>query len=186
MEGKMKRLPAILFAAIIVPAAAAASSLDDARTAAMWYLSTLKVTVAKALREKGTVAAFESCDHDASLMTKDLLAASRLSLKVTSLRIRNPKNAPTAAERQILDKLETAHLAGTLPEELVEKVKENGREKVLYVKPVLVDEQCLSCHGQFISRGVADIIRMKYPGDAATGYHVGDLRGIISITLPGS
>jgi hypothetical protein len=180
----MKRVLTILAATLLFAVGAAAATLDDARTAAMWYLSTLKATTAKALQEKGTIAAFESCNHQATQMTRDLVEASRLSLRLTSLRVRNPGNAATQAERKILEKLEEAHRAGKLPEELVEKVTEKGEEKVMYVKPVLVDEQCLACHGRVIPRGVVDLIKIKFPGDTATGYQLGDLRGMISITLP--
>lgn len=57
----------------------------------------------------------------------------------------------------------------------------DGRKKLLYARPIWVEEYCLKCHGK--REDAPPTIRERYP-DAAYGYKVGDLRGVLSIKLP--
>jgi hypothetical protein len=45
---------------------------------------------------------------------------------------------------------------------------------------------CLQCHGpgENISAEVAAILAERYPDDGATGHEKGDLRGLVSVTIP--
>ncbi|MBZ0088891.1 MAG: DUF2309 domain-containing protein, partial [Thermoanaerobaculia bacterium] len=45
---------------------------------------------------------------------------------------------------------------------------------------------CGACHGQpgELAPGVAEVLARRYPGDTATGYTAGDLRGAISVRVP--
>jgi Fe-S cluster biogenesis protein NfuA len=63
-------------------------------------------------------------------------------------------------------------------------VNSNGIKTVNYIKPIVTEGICLSCHGSenTISDNVKQILSKKYPEDKAVGYSIGDLRGIISIS----
>jgi hypothetical protein len=47
---------------------------------------------------------------------------------------------------------------------------------------VLVTEApCLVCHGESIAPAIAKTIGERYPADRATGFRLGDLRGIVVV-----
>ncbi|WP_126444484.1 EAL domain-containing protein [Sulfuricystis multivorans] len=56
----------------------------------------------------------------------------------------------------------------------------DGREKLLYARPIWIEDYCLKCHGK--PEDAPPSIRARYPN--AYGYKVGDLRGVLSIKLP--
>ena len=43
---------------------------------------------------------------------------------------------------------------------------------------------CTTCHGESISPGIASAIAERYPDDEATGFAVGDLRGVFWVEFP--
>ncbi len=51
-----------------------------------------------------------------------------------------------------------------------------------FAKAIKVAPVCLNCHGQTIAPEVKQALNEHYPNDLATGYRLGDLRGIFSIT----
>ena len=50
-----------------------------------------------------------------------------------------------------------------------------------YVEPIIVKPLCMTCHGDNIEPGLSAHIARLYPDDQATGYLVGDLRGVFWI-----
>ncbi len=80
--------------------------------------------------------------------------------RVTSLNPINPANTPDAFERKSLLAIEKQQ-----KKEII-SIESNGEGHVLrYIAPLTVEEPCLSCH-------------------ARQGYHLGDIRGALSITIP--
>lgn len=80
--------------------------------------------------------------------------------RVTSLKPVNPQNFPDEFEKLSLNRFEQENL----PEHM--EIRQNRETKVLrYIAPLLVKENCLTCHAQH-------------------GYSVGDIRGALSITIP--
>jgi len=53
-----------------------------------------------------------------------------------------------------------------------------------YAEPLGIQEVCLTCHGTSVAPEVTAAIAPKYPDDQATGYALGDLRGIAWVELP--
>lgn len=53
-----------------------------------------------------------------------------------------------------------------------------------YVEPITVQPLCLACHGKDIAPEVGSQIDELYPDDSATGFDVGDLRGIFWAEFP--
>lgn len=48
---------------------------------------------------------------------------------------------------------------------------------LVYAEPLVIDAVCLTCHGS-VGSDVAAALRERYPDDRATGYALGDFRGI--------
>ena len=64
-------------------------------------------------------------------------------------------------------------------------IDDEGRT-VEYYRPIVIKEPCLACHGtpgETISDETMGVIREAYPNDKATGYKVGDLRGMWHLTF---
>jgi hypothetical protein len=63
-----------------------------------------------------------------------------------------------------------------------------GEDQYLFTQPIMVESAlCLTCHGKpdnGLLKETNDFIKSKYPKDQATGYEIGDLRGMWSITFP--
>jgi two-component system nitrate/nitrite sensor histidine kinase NarX len=98
-----------------------------------------------------------------AMVTKEL---SRLSdtkgyyrFHITSLRLKNPENAPDAFERQVLHDFERT----PIPISRIETV--NGSRVYRLMIPLTADPACLECH-------------------ADQGYQVGDIRGGLSVMVP--
>ncbi|MHC4270479.1 MAG: Tll0287-like domain-containing protein, partial [Planctomycetota bacterium] len=114
--------------------------------------------------------------NDFSLMTGH-------KLKQTSLKIRNPSNAPDEWEKKVLKSMETpeySHGKG-----FGETMKENGNMIYRYMKPIYVEIACLQCHGneEKVKPAIRLFLKRKYPLDEAFGYKEGELRGGISLTI---
>jgi hypothetical protein len=136
-----------------------------------------------AMAQGGAVAAIDVCAVDALPLTDSIAAASEATaMKRTSLRTRNPHNAPDAAERAALEWFEERDAAGERPTSLVER---DGSE-YRYYSPLRVAAPCLNCHGPLESLAPAARAALvaRYPDDTATGYSEGDLRGLIRVTVP--
>ncbi len=114
--------------------------------------------------------------NDFSLMTGH-------KMKQTSLKVRNPSNAPDEWEERVLKLLESKDYSkGVGYGEMIEK---DGKKIYRYMKPIYVDMACLQCHGEreSIRPAIRQYLEMRYPFDQAFGYKEGDLRGGISISI---
>ena len=62
----------------------------------------------------------------------------------------------------------------------------DGRESLRYLKPLVANAMCLTCHGtsETIPPDVAEALADHYPDDRGTGFDVGDVRGAITIQIP--
>jgi hypothetical protein len=109
-----------------------------------------------------------------------------ITVRRTTLRLRNPANAPDAAERRTLERLAALHGRGALPQHLLERERRPGGAVYRYYVPIRVIGLCTRCHGPAakLAPGVPDALQKRYPGDRATGYGPGELRGMYSVTIP--
>jgi cytochrome c553 len=104
----------------------------------------------------------------------------------TSLKPRNPNNAPDKWETQVLMEFETRKSAGEDPSKLVytEIVEENGHQVFRMMKAIPTAEVCTKCHGVELQEPVVEKLDELYPEDQARGYKVGDLRGAFTLKKP--
>jgi hypothetical protein len=107
-------------------------------------------------------------------------------LKFTSLKLRNPNNAPDAAEKLALAAVNVGLQRGEPPEVLVQKIEQPGKPVEWRVyKPLANIRQCGTCHGipDEMSPELREALQKKYPEDNATGFVVGQWRGLIRVTV---
>jgi hypothetical protein len=138
--------------------------------------------ISKKYAEGGYDAAAEFCSMEAYPLTDSLANEYKVFLKRVSNKNRNPENAPSDLEKQVLDAYEYSAAEGDQIGSNVQFIRPG--DTILYNKPIRIpSEFCLNCHGSpgQISKEVETILKKEYPQDLATGYKVGDLRGMWSL-----
>lgn len=109
--------------------------------------------------------------------------------KRTSLKLRDPANAPDEAELLALQRVQRGLENGDPPAVLIQRLDAPGRDTEWRVyKPVAVMRQCAACHGPKtgMSEDVRAELAARYPNDQAADYAVGAWRGVIRVTVAGA
>jgi hypothetical protein len=161
-----------------------ASVVQTGQKASTQLLKTLGSNLQKHMKEGGPIKAAEFCITNAYPLTDKVSSdlGTDVSVKRVSLKYRNPANAPLEDETVVLNALESLQKEGViLPEYLVKHV---DKETYKYYKPLNINKGvCLKCHGVIDNPELSAKIAKTYPGDKATGYKLGDLRGAIVVTI---
>ena len=158
---------------------------DAARAAAMDFGGALLAKLQEAMAAGGAVNALGVCNMAAPAIAAEKSAARNMSIRRTSLRLRQPKNAPDAWELAQLQRFEERKAAGENPTaiEAGEYVELNGKKVFRYMKAIPTGPVCLNCHGGALTPEVSAKLKELYPDDKATGFKIGDLRGAFTVTL---
>lgn len=155
--------------------AAAEPAVDPApelaREAVGRFKRELKGALTAALTEGGPTHAMTVCQREAPRLAA---AASSPGLAIgrATLRPRNPDNLAVGWKLDAYHALERAadRATATYTAELPSGV-------FVYAEPLVIDGVCLTCHGS-VGSDVAAALHERYPDDRATGYALGDFRGI--------
>lgn len=126
-----------------------------------------------AMQRDGVSGAVSYCNLAALPLIDSLSKAHEVNIKRTSLKYRNPIDAPTDSETKVLntfaDQLQNKEALSPI-------VKEHN-----FYAPIMIAPPCLKCHGK-IGETLAESdykhILKTYPEDKAIGYSLGDLRGM--------
>lgn len=171
--------PAALCAALAVGGgpALAADAADAVRQGAS-LLAPFKASLMRALGTGlagGPLAAIETCRVEAPAIAANA-AAPGVEIGRASDRLRNPANtAPPWVAPLLHDYLDGA---ARKP-----RVVELAEGRAGYVEPILMQPMCLACHGPALDADVLAALAEHYPNDEATGYAVGELRGVFWATF---
>jgi len=134
-----------------------------------------------AMEAGGPVEAMTVCQSVAQPLTAATGAGIEgVEIRRTSLRPRNPLNAPDETDRAALAAMEAA-AAEALPDPVIRWETETAR----YYAPIMIQELCLTCHGDAAGFPTPLVERLDalYPDDEATGYALGDFRGAIRVDV---
>ena len=147
----------------------------------------LMVEVERTLATKGLEEAVEVMHIKNLAPPKPTEGKPRVTaIKMTSLRVRGPKNAPDEADFAALDFVRTAMQAGEHPPKvLVQKVESASAPTEWRVyRPIAVNPKCLLCHGNSdsLQPQVRYMLERLYPEDKATGYQAWEWRGLIRVS----
>ena len=135
----------------------------------------LKQALTAGLQE-GPAAAVSACKLEAPAIAARL-STDGVTMGRTSHRLRNPENAgPAWAEAVLQAYLKNAEDAAPVLRQL-----EDGRTG--YVEPIRMQAMCLTCHGADLAPELAARIELAYPEDTATGFELGDLRGVFWVAF---
>ena len=177
---------ALMAATGAAQAADVAALKQEGRQIVKQFLGTLKPELKKALQAGGPVHAIDVCHEKAPQITAELSHKTGWQLKRTSLKVRNPANAPDAWEKRVLQRFEQQKAQGAEVKKLEygEVVEESGRKVFRYAKAIPAGKVCVVCHGEHVPAPVMKAIRTYYPHDRATGFRPGDIRGMFSFKKP--
>lgn len=135
-----------------------------------------------AMQTEGVSGAVEYCNLAASPLVDSLTRVHQVAIKRTSHRLRNPANAPSIAEKAVLDEYLNL-IAPGIPEPRVVV----SDAEINYYAPIFLMDKCLKCHGNLtsdIAQSDYAVIKELYPDDQAIDFQPGELRGIWSLTFP--
>jgi hypothetical protein len=160
--------------------------LQDSRDTVREFMQTLKQELQSGMQEGGPVNAISVCNLSAPGIANTYGVRKGWDVGRTSLKLRNPDNAPDAWERKVLESFEERKLAGEDPAKLEyhEVVSQDGVSKLRYMKAIPTAGLCLACHGEHVDSIVTTRLEKLYPEDRAVGYKAGDIRGAFTISQP--
>jgi len=155
------------------------------RTTAMEFMKDLKGVLISQIQTNGVLKAVSVCSDTAQVLTNNFGIQKGVYIRRVSFKNRNGNNSPDDFEKKVLSKFEMLHQTKELHSETehTEIVQEGEFKYLRYLKPILVQAECLNCHGSEndILPEVKQLIAQEYPNDKAVGYLIGDLRGAVSL-----
>jgi len=158
--------------------------INTGKAASQALMKSLKGALVTAIADSGIEGAINVCSEKALVLTADIdaRADSITDIRRVSDKFRNPHNAPDASDTEALayfreyqakyDSLAGYHIV-------------RSDTDVRYYQPLVIQPLCLNCHGQTdkMEANVLTAINKIYPEDMAVGYQLGDLRGLIRVTM---
>jgi hypothetical protein len=155
------------------------------RATAVDFMKNLKSILIEQIQSNGVLRAVSVCSDTAQVLTNNFGVQRGVYIKRVSLKNRNVNNFPDDFEKKILNKFELLHQNNELNSETeyVEIVTEGDYNYLRYLKPIIIQAECLNCHGNQTEMmpDVKNLITQNYPDDKAVGYKSGDLRGAVSL-----
>lgn len=137
----------------------------------------LSTQLKKALQDSGVAHALQYCNTAAYPLTDSLSEAYDVDIKRTAINYRNPDNAPSVEEKEMMQYF--AQLLSDKQEPGDSLVHKNGT--YTYYNPIVMMGQCQKCHGKpgvQIAENDFNLINELYPEDRAINFKTGDLRGM--------
>ncbi|PTX91487.1 DUF3365 domain-containing protein [Opitutus sp. ER46] len=186
---RAQEAPAAVEAEFVDPYDPEARSYVSAGSYAIDRLAMTMITDAAAAVSRGTeVAALPTCHlKDVPMKNGTVGGLPRITaLKLTSLKLRNPANAPDAAEAEALKKVHYALMGGVPPKLLVQRIKQaSGAYEWRVYKPLATIRQCGSCHAKAEEQSaeLRAALQQKYNNDDSNSYGPGEWRGLIRVTV---
>ena len=158
---------------------------EQMRTTAADFMDELKGILLNQVQTNGVISALDVCSDTAQVLTNEFGLQRGVFIKRISVKNRNKSNFPDDYEKNALNSfqemLQNKKLDGKT--ELTEIVEEGEFTYLRYMKPILIQPECLNCHGSqsTMLEEVSRFIAERYPNDKALDYKAGDLRGAVSI-----
>ncbi len=178
--------PALLVAGSLFAEDAANPNAEEAKGIIKSFATQLQGELQAAIKEGGPVKAIAVCQERAPAIAADLSEQSGWSVGRTSLKTRNPQNAPDEWERGALEQFEARKAGGEALDKMAfaEVVETESGQSFRLMKAIPTGEVCLACHGTAITPEVIAALNKRYPNDEARGFTIGDIRGAFTLSKP--
>jgi hypothetical protein len=183
----MKMMIRIMMGILVLGVLLAGAEIDTHREASRAAVEKLTAAFMKELRQtlkkEGVTAAVAVCHERAPEIAASVSGETGYTVGRTSLKVRNPANAPDAWEKKVLTDFADRRRRGEGMKtmEYAEIVDTGAGREFRYMKAIPTRKICLKCHGAEVPPELAEILREKYPKDQATGFAAGDLRGAFTV-----
>jgi hypothetical protein len=143
-------------------------------TAAKQLQQRLGKVLMSTIQTEGHIAAIGVCNEQAPQIASAVSEELGLIVGRTALKVRNLDNSPSADQKRILEDFK--HLWNKNKENPpTATYTDDGGE--VWMKAIVMQPQCLACHGSSVEPELQQAINERYPNDRATGFEVGDIRG---------
>jgi len=140
-----------------------------------------------ALSSGGVVEGIEFCSKNAQIITENIERGLRegVEIKRATLKYRNKINKPDDYEKVALKYYqENWDNKNKINQPFIQYNEKTG--KFRYYKPMGIKNICINCHGD--QKQIKAEVRMRlkkyYKDDLATGYSLGEFRGVIRVSIP--
>jgi hypothetical protein len=157
----------------------------QAQTIIAETFGTMSQNLTQAMARGGVANAIPFCNENASTLTSDLSKKHTVKIQRVSHKARNPLNRANPTEAQLITAMQTALAQGQPPKPRL--VPQPDGSRIFYAPILIPADTCLKCHGipgKTLAPSDHDLIRSLYPEDTATGFKLGDLRGLWKLTFP--
>lgn len=165
------------------PEQPATADIRASRQAALTFDQRMSREITARLdRAEDPVAVWLSYADNVPFWGQALSDAAQMEFSRTALTVRNPANAPDDWERQQMEQMAFLLDAGLDPDTLeIAEIRTEGDERVFrWMRPIIVTETCLTCHGEATPPRIKLLIGQEYPLDGAVGCAEGQLIGAYS------
>ncbi len=159
-------------------------AIERAKAAAQESFSRLSAELKAAIETGGTASAIAVCSERAPGVLSEVAAETGFTITRISDKPRNPDHAAVGSDLAAIDYFRKG-LTGDGPNDPQVASHPDGSKTVRL--PIVIGlPLCLQCHGSDaeIAPQTRAAIVAAYPDDQATGYQLGDLRGIWRIDVP--
>jgi hypothetical protein len=155
-------------------------AIARAQAAGKTLQTVLQDRLIELLPKSGPAGAIEVCRRDAYAVAADIGMQQGISMGRTSHKLRNPANAPRPWAAAVV-----AENAGRKYNDAKTYAVDLGSQVGVLV-PIGMGETCSLCHGtkSWVPADVAAVLQQSYPGDQATGFATGDIRGWVWAEVP--
>ena len=164
------------------------ADLARAQAAAKAFSSQLRGELQAAMVAGGPIAAVDVCHTRAPRIAEAVMAEHGVQLGRVALpgRNRHPDHAAGDWKLATLQAFQQAVDGGAPAAEQVAVVADGLPDGVALrmMRGIATEPPCLACHGSEVAEPVRAAIAQHYPGDHATGFAVGDLRGALWVEVP--
>lgn len=156
---------------------------DQAEALVKKYSMSLQTALKGALEISGPVGAISFC-HDQAPPIAAGISRDGWTVGRTSQKARNASSTPNDYELKVMEEFSARIAKGEAVIDMTkaEIVEEAGGSVFHLVKAIPTGEVCLTCHGANIKPEVKAKLDELYPGDKATGFNLGDMRGVFTLT----
>ncbi|MBI5561069.1 MAG: DUF3365 domain-containing protein [Deltaproteobacteria bacterium] len=148
------------------------------------FISTLTMS----LGSGDYLKAIEGCAGSSQNLLRAFNDRTGYYIRRVSLRYRNLANNPDSYEKERLMAFDRLGKEGKITDgyEDYKITFEEGTRYMRYLKPLIIKEMCLKCHGSKddVPEGIQQFLRQAYPHDKAVDYKVGEVRGAVSVKIP--
>lgn len=156
------------------------AALERGKPIVQEAFTVLSTQLGLALQTGGVTNALSLCSVRALPLTKLVGDTNHVTLRRVTHKPRNPANRANSAEQHLLDCFQEMLDSGTT--NLAPVVLTPSTNQISFCAPIVINNPlCLNCHGvpdETLLPAASESLRRLYPADEATGFKMGDLRGM--------